>query len=217
MSTENVIQKSAITLGLVVAGAIIGWIFPILYIPGLIVGFILGLVNSFKREPSVPLIVAYAIFEGLFVGGISATLDNIWPGVASQAVLATFVVAGVVLTLFATGKIRATRRLNKIWIIAMFSYLGFSVLNIILSAIGVMPNAFGIHSVQVFGIPVGILIGVVAVLLASYSLVMDFTFVENGVRNGLPEKYGWQAAFGITVTMVWLYLEILRILALARN
>lgn len=217
MSTENVIQKAAITLGLVVVGAIVGWIFPILYIPGLIVGFILGLVNSFKKEPSVPLIVSYAVFEGLVVGGISATFDRIWPGVASQAVLATFAVAAVILTLFATGKIRATKRLNKIWLVAIFSYLAFGLLNIILSVTGVMPNAFGVHSIHVFGIPLGVIIGAVAVLIASYSLVMDFTLVENGVQNRLPEKYGWQAAFGITVTMVWLYLEILRILALARN
>lgn len=217
MSTENVIQKTAITLGLVVAGAIVGWIFPILYIPGIIVGLILGLVNSFKKEPSVPLIIAYAVFEGFAIGGLSATFDRMWPGIASQAVLATFVVAGVVLTLFATGKIRATPRLNKIWFIAVLSYLAFGVLNIILSVTGIIPNAFGVESIHVFGIPLGIIIGVVVVLLASYALVMDFTLVENGVNNGLPEKYGWQAAFGITLTMVWLYLLILRILALARN
>ena len=214
MTYEDTINKTIGLFAVLLVGAAVGWLFPALAIVGAIVGLVLGLVNSFKREPSVPLIVAYAAFEGLFVGGISAIFEVSYPGLAVQAVLATLVTVGVTLALFASGKIRASARATKIFLIAMVGYLVFSLVNLGLQAFGVINTPFGLSGMTIMGIPLGVIIGVLVVIMAAYSLVLDFDQIQQGVRHGLPAKYGWTGAFGLMVTIVWLYVEFLRIFAL---
>src|SRR5690606_37177587 len=105
----------------------------------------------------------------------------------------------------------------KIFMIAMIGYLVFSLVNVVLIWTGVVPDAFGLHSQLVFSIPLGLIIGVLVVIMAAYSLVLDFDMIQQGVRNGAGREYGWLGGFGIMVTVVWLYVEILRIIAIARN
>ena len=219
MGYEDTIVKTVSLFAVLLVTAAIGWFVPALGIVGALVGFVLGLVNSFKKKPSVALIVTYAAFEGLFVGGISALLERSFGGIVVQAVLATLVTVGVVLALFASGKVRASARATKIFMIAMVSYAVFALVNLGLSAFGVIDGAFGMYSADIPGtnIPFGVAIGVLAVLLASYSLVLDFDFVQRGVKGGAPRIYGWQAAFGLMVTIVWLYVEFLRLFAIARD
>ena len=220
MTVENALQKTIITFTVLLVSAGIGWFMPILALPALIVGLVLGLVNSFKKEPSAPLILAYAVAEGLAIGGISGVMEQQESGIVSQAVLGTLCVVGVVLFLYKTGVVRATPKMTKVFLIAMLGYLLFSLVNLGLKMTGVISDPWGLNgSVMIphTSIPLGIALGVFAVLLGSYSLVMDFTFIDNGVANRLPEKYGWTAAFGITVTVVWLYVEILRMLSIARR
>lgn len=219
LTYENTMRKIVITFAVLLASAGVGWFIPMLMLPALVVALVLGLVNAFKKEPSPPLILAYAVAEGLVIGGLSGFMEQQQPGLVSQAILGTLCVAAVVLVLYKSGVIRASAKMTKIFLIAMLGYLLFSVVNVVLSATGVLNDAWGLHSSTIPGtsIPLGIVLGVFAVLLASYSLVMDFTFIDEGVRLGAPEKAGWTAAFGITVTLVWLYLELLRMLSLSRN
>ena len=223
MTVENTIVKTVISFILLLAGAAIGWItapaVPLLWIGAAIVAFVLALVNIFKKEPSAPLILAYAAAEGVFIGGISAFYEAMWPGVVVQAVIATLVVVGVTLALFASGKIRASAKATKVFLIAMVGYLVFSLVNIgIMIFGGAGGNPWGLRgSVEIFGIPLGVILGVFVVILAAYSLVLDFDFIQRGVNNKAPAKYGWTGAFGIMVTDVWLYLELLRMFAIARN
>jgi uncharacterized YccA/Bax inhibitor family protein len=214
MTYEDTAVKTVVLFAVLLATGVVGWIVPQLAILGAIGGFVLALVNTFKREPSVPLIVAYAALEGLFIGGISAIFEVVYGGVVVQAVLATLVTVGVTLALFASGKIRASARATKIFLIAMVGYLVFSLVNLGLQAFGVLKEPFGLNSATVFGIPLGVLIGVLVVLMAAYSLVLDFDQIQQGVRRGLPARYGWTGAFGLMVTIVWLYVEFLRIFAL---
>jgi uncharacterized YccA/Bax inhibitor family protein len=134
-----------------------------------------------------------------------------------QATLATVAVVGVTLALFASGKIRASAKMTKVFMIAMVGYLVFSLLNLVLMWTGINDNAFGLRSVEIMGIPLGVIIGVLVVFMAAYSLVLDFDQIQQGVRNGAPRVYGWVGGFGIMVTVVWLYVEILRIIAIARG
>jgi uncharacterized YccA/Bax inhibitor family protein len=223
MTVENTIVKTVISFILLLAGAAIGWItapaVPLLWIGAAIVAFVLALVNIFKKEPSAPLILAYAAAEGVFIGGISAFYEAMWPGVVVQAVIATLVVVGVTLALFASGKIRASAKATKVFLIAMVGYLVFSLVNVgIMIFGGAGGNPWGLRgSVELFGIPLGVILGVFVVILAAYSLVLDFDFIQRGVNNKAPAKYGWTGAFGIMVTVVWLYLELLRMFAIARN
>src|SRR4051812_38424611 len=216
MTYEDTIVKTVSLFAVLLLGAAVGWFVPGLFIIGAIGGFALAMVNTFKRQPSAGLIIAYAALEGLFVGGISAFFEQAWGGVVVQAVLATLVTVGVVLALFASGKVRASARATKIFLVAMVGYLVFSVINVLLMVFGanIAGGPFGLNStVEIMGIPLGLFIGVFAVLLASYSLVLDFDYVKRGVERGLPQKFGWQAGFGIMVTVVWLYVEFLRLFA----
>lgn len=219
MSYEDTIHKTGIAFALLLVAAAIGWAFPILAIPGAIVGLVLGLINTFKKEPSAPRILAFAGAQGLFVGGISNIFEQLYPGVVVQAVLATLVVVGVTLALFRSGKIRASKKATKVFTIAMVGYGVFSLINVGMMIFGGSNQAFGMRSEPIPGtnIPFGIVIGLLAVLMAAYSLVLDFDFVQRGVNNRIPRKYGWSAAFGIVLTVVWLYIEMLRLFALSRN
>jgi uncharacterized YccA/Bax inhibitor family protein len=217
MSYEDTIMKTLITFGVLLAGAVVGWIVPILAIPGFIVGLVLAIVNIFKKQPSRGLILAYAGFQGLFVGGLSQIFNTMWDGIVTQAVFGTLGVVGVTLVLFLNGKIRTSPKATRIFFVAMIGYLAFSLVNFGLSFFGATESMFGLRSMEIFGIPLGVILGVVIVLLAAYSLVMDFESIKAGVENGAPRNFGWQAAFGIVVTVVWLYVEILRILAILRG
>ena len=175
------------------------------------------MVNIFKKEPSPALMLAYAAVEGFLVGVVSMFYNSMFDGIVLQAVLATLVVVGVTLALFASGKIRASARATKVFMIAMIGYLVFSLVNMFLVMFGAIKNPYGIGGLEIFGIPAGILIGVLVVIMAAYSLVLDFDFIQNGARNRIPRQFEWTGAFGVMVTVIWLYLEILRILAISRD
>ena len=208
LTMNDVMVKTGINLGLVAVGAAVAWVMPVLLLLGMIGGLVLGLVNSFKKKVSPILVMTYALMEGLLLGGLSAVVDMRYPGVAVQAVLATLVVAGVTLALFANGKIRTTPKLNKIFMIGALSYLGYGLVSMLTAGIfGSSLNSFSIG-----GIPLGLVVGLFAVALATYSLLLDFTTTSEAVEAGLPERESWRLAFGLTASLVWLYVEILRVL-----
>ncbi|MBW9110733.1 Bax inhibitor-1/YccA family protein [Microbacterium trichothecenolyticum] len=236
MSYEDTIWKTVGLFAVLLITAAVGWVWTMAgvsavnpqpsilpWMIGALGGFVLAMVVIFTSRKKIrpALIFAYAAFEGLFVGAISAFFEFLWPGIVVQATLATLAVVGVTLALFASGKIRASKRATKVFMIAMIGYLVFSLVNIFLMIFNVpiAGGAFGLLSEQspLFGIPWGVLIGVFVVIMAAYSLVLDFDQIQQGVRNGAPRQFGWLGAFGIMVTVVWLYLEILRILAIARG
>lgn len=239
MTVEDTVAKTIGLFGILLVTAVVGWVWTLggvfspmqvqtveqitilPWILGLLGGFVLAMVVTFTSRKKVrpALIFAYAAFEGLFVGGISAYFEFLWPGIVMQATLATLAVVGVTLALFASGKVRASARATKIFMIAIFGYMAFSLLNLVLMWTNVLPSdlMFGMHSAKVAGIPLGLIIGVLVVIMAAYSLVLDFDQIQQGVRNGAPRQYGWVGAFGIMVTVIWLYVEILRIIAILRS
>ncbi|MGF3055932.1 Bax inhibitor-1/YccA family protein [Microbacterium sp. YY-01] len=236
MTVEDTVWKTVALFGVLLVTAVVGWVWTLggvqvptfapavsmmPWIIGALGGFVLAMVITFTSRKKVrpALIVTYAAFEGLFVGGISAFFEVMWPGIVMQATLATLAVVGVTLALFASGKVRASAKMTKVFMIAMIGYLVFSLLNLVLMWTNVLPEgqAFGMFSAKIMGIPLGLIIGVLVVFMAAYSLVIDFDHIQQGVRNGAPRKYGWLGGFGIMVTVVWLYVEILRIIAIARG
>lgn len=221
MTYDDVIIKSAGLLTIVVASAAVAWfVFPgngLVMITGLLGGLVLGLVNAFRREPSPALIVGYAAFEGLFLGGISQVFEASYGGIVMQAVLATFATFAATLLLFTSGKVRVTPKFTRVVLAAGLGYLIFSLVNVGLMVFGVTDNAWGLRGATVMGIPLGIVIGLAAVVLAAAFLVMDFDAIKRGVEGGVPARFAWSAAFGLLVTLVWLYLEFLRLLAIFRE
>lgn len=218
MATIGIIMVVGIFVGLLpAAGALIGGVqgLSLAYmvamgamILGTLGGFILGLVNSFKKNPSPALVMLYAVFQGMAMGGISGFMEVQFPGIALQAVVATFAVAGAVLLGVKTGFLRTSPRLTKIFMYAMIGYLIFSLFNI-----GYMLIIGDSLRNGLFGM----VIGAFAVIMASYSLVMDFEDVQSAEAAGVPKSYAWRCAFGIAATLVWMYLEILRIIAILRS
>ncbi|MFC7764935.1 Bax inhibitor-1/YccA family protein [Leucobacter soli] len=153
MTYENTISKTVVLFLIVLALGAVGWMVPVLMWPGMIAGLVLGLVNAFKKEPSVPLILLYAAAQGLFLGGISGIFEAQWPGIVSQAIIGTFAVFGVTLLLFRSGKVRTSPRMTKIVLIAMAGYLVFSLINFGMMMFGATDTMFGMRDVTLWGIP----------------------------------------------------------------
>jgi len=224
MTYDDVIVKSGVVLGTVIAVALATAYFVPLeqalvpWIVGALGGLVLGLVNAFKRSPSPALILAYAAFEGLFLGAFSKFMEYLYPGIVIQAVLATMAVALASLALFAFRIVRVTPKLTRFLLIGMVGYGLFALTNFVLQITGISQDPWGLRTgVEIMGIPLGVFVGIFAVVLAAISLITDFDSIERGVKAGVPAKYSWAAAFGLAVTLIWLYIEIVRILAILRG
>lgn len=223
MTLEDVVTRTGLLFGVLVITAAATWAvldvnnpgsFVVIMIAAL-VGLGLGLANSFKKEPSPPLILAYGAVQGVFVGGISKYYETAWDGIVGQAVLGTLAAFTAMLIAYRTGVIRNSPKFQKILMISVIGYLVFGLVHFL----GVMFGAWdSIYFSSDGGFNLlGVAISAFGVVLASLFLVLDFDFIEQGIRNGLPERYAWTAAFGLVVTLIWLYLEILRLIAILRG
>lgn len=172
---------------------------------GAIVGFVLALIIIFSRNKY--LVPVYTACEGLFLGGISATFEASYPGIVSQAVLGTFAALFSMLFLYKFGVIKCTDKFRSVIFIATCSIAVIYLVNFI--------GSFFNYAVPMINTSsnVGIGFSIIAVLIASLNLIIDFDFIERGAQNLLPKDYEWYGAFGLMVTIVWLYIEILKLLA----
>ncbi|MDR1442244.1 MAG: Bax inhibitor-1/YccA family protein [Bifidobacteriaceae bacterium] len=221
MTYDDVLIKSVGMLAVLLVGATVGWLFvpmyPILFYLGAGVGLVTYLINTFRREPSPVMITVYAAAEGLFVGGVSVIFEARWSGIVLQAVIATIIVFATTLMLFASGKVRASNKMARIVGVAAWSYLFYAGVNIVLVLTGVVRQPFGLDSLKVAGIPLGVIVGVVMIVVAACFLILSFDMIKRGVEQCAPARYAWTAAFGLLVDLVYLYLQILRVLAILRN
>ena len=226
LTIDDVVTKTAITLGVLTVTAILSYVIssynnalagPLMGI-GAIVGLVLVLVASFGRKQDNPAIVlAYAAFEGLLLGGFSGVMEARYEGIVVQAVLATLATFGAMLAAYSFGGFRVQGRFRRVVVVATFGYMIFSLINFFLMVTGLTTGAWGLRSLTIMGIPLGVPLGILAVILASFFLAIDFESIGNGVRNGLPQRYAWAGAFGLVVTLVWLYVEFLRLLSYFRD
>ena len=183
-----------------------------LMLAGMFGGLAVGLLIAFKKTISVPLIVLYSVLEGVLVGAISMVFEARWPGLVATAVIATVCTFAGMLLGYKSGLIKVTDKSRRIFGMAIMGYLLFSLANVVAAFMGV-GGRWGFGGTG----PMGIAISVLGVGLASYSLAIDFDSVGRAVEAQLPEKYSWLLAHGFIVTLVWLYLEMLRLLARMRQ
>jgi uncharacterized YccA/Bax inhibitor family protein len=184
-----------------------------LVLGGMFGGLAVGLVIAFKKTISVPLIVLYAVLEGVLVGAISQFFEAAYPGIVSTAVLATVCTFAGMFLGWKFGIIKVTDRSRRMFGMALIGYLLFSLVNTVLAFMNVGAG-WGIGGRSSL---LGIGISVLGVGLASYSLAVDFDSVDRAVAARMPERYSWLLAHGFIVTLVWLYLEFLRLLARLRQ
>ena len=215
MTLDGVVNKTGILLLLCMASFCFAWYQPVPAMPliwgGAIGGLIVGLITCFVPRIAPYTGPVYAVLEGLFLGGLSSMMENAFPKIAVQAAALTFGTLAIMLTLYKTRVIRVTEGL-KTAIVAATAAIA------LLYLVGFVLNMFG------KGIPyihesgwIGIGFSLFVVGLAAFNLLLDFDFIENGILNGAPKHLEWYAGFSLLVTLVWLYLELLRLLAKLRG
>jgi uncharacterized YccA/Bax inhibitor family protein len=221
MTIEGTINRTGILLLCVLATAVFTWnqfftnrdpaaVMPYVLI-GVFGGFIMAMVTVFKKEWSGVTAPIYALLEGLFLGGISATLELRYPGIAVQAVALTFGTCFCLLLAYRSGLIRATQKFT-LGIVAATGAIALIYL------VSMVIGFFGIQIPYIFGNgPIGILFSLAVVVIAALNLILDFNFIEQGARQGAPKYMEWYAAFGLMVTLIWLYIEIVRLLTKLRD
>jgi uncharacterized YccA/Bax inhibitor family protein len=215
MTIDDVVMRTAMTLGTVVVGAVLGWtVLPDSY--GLAVGaaliaFVLAMIQSFKRTPTPALILGYAIFEGVFLGVISRMYNEQWQGAPVQAVLGTMAVFAGMLIAYRTRLIRVTARYQRIGMAIAIGFLLAMVVNLLFAAFG-SSNGLGLTTGGL-----GIVFCLLGICLGAFFLSLDFKQVEDGIRYGAPQQESWLAAFGLTLSLVWIYLELLRLISILRD
>ena len=215
MTLSGTVNKTGISLLLVIISAGYTWGNPsmhIMMIPAGIVGFILALATVFKPTIGHITVPAYAVAQGILLGVISMYFNAMYPGIVVQAVFLTFGTLGALLLAYKSGLIAATENFKLGIFSATFGILIIYVLNLILSLFGVsfMGPLFG------NGLT-GILFSLFVIGIASLNLVLDFDFIENGAEQGAPKYMEWYAAFGLMITLIWLYIEILNLLMKLRS
>ncbi|MEU2864157.1 Bax inhibitor-1/YccA family protein [Streptomyces mirabilis] len=216
MTMDDVVMRSAMTLGTVTVGAILAWaLLPVsstsygLAIGAALVAFVLAMVQSFKRTASPALILGYAAFEGVFLGVISEMYNSRWSGAPFQAVLGTMAVSGATLLVYKAGWIRVTARYARIGMTIAIAFVVVMAVNLLLVAFGVAGDG-GLRSMG----PLGAVVGILAILIGAFFLTLDFKQIEDGIAYGAPKEEAWLAAFGLTMTLVWIYVEMLRLVAI---
>ncbi|NPC45227.1 Bax inhibitor-1/YccA family protein [Nocardioides sp. zg-1230] len=229
MTVDSVVQKTAIAIAVVFATAFATWwwIGDIVDVNGVSqeaysraltlamlgagAAFLLSLANSFKRVISPALVLAFAAVEGVALGAISKVFDaQFGDGIVTQAVLGTFAAFVGTLAAYKFFDIKVGAKFRTFVIAGMFGMVGLGLLSIVLSFFGIQTGLFG------FG-ALGLVMAIAGLVLGVFMLILDFDFVENGVAAGLPERESWRAAFALTVSLVWIYTNLLRILAIMRG
>ncbi|MFI0513865.1 putative YccA/Bax inhibitor family protein [Streptomyces canus] len=223
MTMDDVVMRTGTTLGILIVTAALAWaLLPVddanigrsygIGIGAALVGMVLALVQSFKRSASPALIVSYAAFEGVFLGVVSSVVDNrIASGAAMQAVIGTLAVFAAVLIAYKAGWIRVNRRFYGFVMAAALGFMLLMVVNLLFAAFG-GGDGLGFRSGGL-----GILFGIIGVLLGACFLALDFKQVEDGIAYGAPREEAWLAAFGLTLTLVWIYMEFLRLIAILNS
>ncbi|MFT8396454.1 Bax inhibitor-1/YccA family membrane protein [Propionibacterium sp.] len=220
MTMNDVVAKTGTLFVILVGVAAIAWFAtpPVMLYPVAIISSIVALVAAVlvtvRRSVSVPAIMFYTVAEGVLIGAWSRVMEYLYQGIVAQAVLGTFVAAAVTLACYRYLGARVSGRMQKIFLISIISYAALAGLSLIFLLFGLN---LGLFEVGPGAGPLSWLFAGIGVVLAVVSLLMDFEQCERGVQMGAPARESWRAAFGLMVTMVWLYTNILRILSFFRN
>jgi uncharacterized YccA/Bax inhibitor family protein len=223
MTVDDVVIKTGLSLGTALVTGVLAAIWaqgqadaralgPVLgvMVVAMLVGLALSLVMIFRQKPSGPMTLVYSGAEGVFLGAITGLFEMIYPGIALQAILGTAGVFIAMLVVYKTGAVKVTPKLTK-WII------GATAGVVILMLANLLLSLFGVNMGLRDGGALAIIFSLVVIGIAAFNLLLDFDMADRMIRQGLPAKWAWFAAFGLMTTMVWLYLEILRLLSYLQN
>ena len=215
MTIEDVVAKTGFLFAILVVVGALAWSAN-LGQGALLIGFLgafgIAMAISFSKSIKPGLVITYAALEGLALGTLSHYYETFYPGIVSQAVIGTIAAFAGVLFMYRSGRVRATPQFTRAVMGAAIGYFILGFVSLIASFFGV-GKGYGFYGVS----GLGLLLAVAGVALGSFFLVLDFDQIEKGVAAGVPEKESWRASFGLMVTIVWIYLEVLRLLSILRN
>jgi uncharacterized YccA/Bax inhibitor family protein len=223
MTVDDVVIKTGLSLGTALVTGVLAAIWaqgqadaralgPVLgvMVVAMLVGLGLSLVMIFRQKPSGPMTLLYSAVEGVFLGAITGLFEMIYPGIALQAILGTAGVFIAMLVVYKTGAVKVTPKLTK-WII------GATAGVVILMVANLLLSLFGVNMGLRDGGALAIIFSLVVIGIAAFNFLLDFDMADRMIREGMPSKWAWFAAFGLMTTLVWLYLEILRLLSYLQN
>lgn len=207
MTMEGVTSKVLGMFVAVLAGAGVTWFLGLysLAMPAMFVGLGLGLWAAFGKKVRPGVMMAYALAQGVFIGGLSGIFEGMYPGIVQTAVLGTFATAGAMFAAYRFGWVKVDQKFMRFMTFALIGYFVFALVNLGFSLFAGM---------SVYTSPFGWLIALVGVGLAAFTLNLDFETIRVGVAEGWPQDMEWRAAFGLTASLIWLYVEILRLLSI---
>jgi uncharacterized YccA/Bax inhibitor family protein len=213
---DDVITRTVLLIATMLVAAGVAWfLIPDSAVGGIaLIGVLgalgLGLYMGFSGRANAATTVTYAVLEGLALGAISELFNRQWPGIVVQAVAGTIMVAGGVLVVYKTGAVRVTPKFTKIVFASTLGVFGLMLVNVIAGLF--TPGGLGLRDPHTnFGIAV--IFSLLCIVIAAANLIVDFDMIEQSVRRGTDERFGWYLSWGILITLVWLYLEILRLLS----
>ena len=220
VTMDDVIMKTLALFAIVLVTATGGWAVAAnnpaagsaIWIGGMIGTLVIGLVIAFRKTLSVPLILIYAVVEGLFMGAVSQFFNDLYPGIVGQAVLATLATFAGMFLAYKFGLIKVTAKFRRIMTMMIFGYVIFALVNFVFAVVW-SDSPFGFGGSTGWGVAISIF----AVGLASFTLALDFDSIERAIATGAPQKYSWLLAHGLIVTLVRLYIEFLRLFARLRS
>ncbi len=212
LTLDDVVVKTGLLLGVILVTGTAAWVldlgFGIAALAGL-AGFALAMVNIFKRQVSPPLVLAYAALQGVFIGAVSHAYNDQYNGIVVQAVLGTAAVFAAVLFGYKSGRLRNTPRFQKVVTFGLLGMVGLVLVNFVVGLFG-DGDALGIRGEN---LPLSILVSLGLIVFGALTFVMDFDQADRMVAAGVDSKESWRVAFGLVVGLVFLYLEILRLLS----
>jgi uncharacterized YccA/Bax inhibitor family protein len=218
MTLDDVVVRTAAMLAVLLTAGAISWVLmPNTAVAGgllfvsLLGGVGLGLYMAFTMRVNAVNALIYAACEGFLLGAISRIFEERWPGIVIQAVTGTVMVAAAMLIVYKTGAIRVTPKFTRVLVGATIGVFGLMLVNLL--AYLVHPGGLGLRD----GGALAIIFSLICIVVAAFSLVLDFDIIEQGIKHGADEKFAWYASFGLMVTLIWLYLEFLRLLGYLRN
>ena len=231
MTYQDAMNKTGILLAISVLAGALAWLLLVpgnindsqlalaytVVIGGSITAFVLGLIIAFKRSVGAGIAIAYSAIEGAVLGILTGVMEILYPGIAVQTILATVSVVAVCWFLHTTGMVRTTAKGMKYAMVAAFAGLIFAFGNFLLMVTGVINTPWGARSAEIAGVQLGLVIGVIMILVASYFLINDFETAKIAVANRAPASFAWTVGVGIVMTILWIYIEILRIIAILRS
>jgi uncharacterized YccA/Bax inhibitor family protein len=211
MTIDDVVTRTAILFAVLVTVGAGAWTLNLgggALLLGFIGGLVLAMVNVFSKSVKPALVIAYAAFQGLALGTLSNMYNTVYDGIVSQAILVTISAFAAMLFAYKSGRIRVTPKFTKVLMTALLGYF-------VLAMVSLVGSFFGASLYSIGGF--GLILAAGGMVLAAFFLILDFDQIQNSINAGVPQSESWRAAFGLMVTIVWLYMEVLRLLSILRG